>query len=132
MPIVDGSGVDDQEIIKWIVNYCNEKSDPQVQMWRQTIAGISSPGEYPVYFIDQNKNDRVQIAVPAGRADLLQLINGNFSFKHISANGGEGQLSVGDIVTLYTEQTGGTGTDYTVKRIIADNTIQLDSDVDNS
>lgn len=129
VPVVDGSGADDQEIIKWIVNYCNEKSDPQVQMWRQTIAGISSPGEYPVYFIDQDKNVRPAARIPYVRKDFVQLTDGKFSFRHISANGGEGQLSVGDIITIYPTLTGSDGTDYTVKQIVADNTVQLDQEV---
>lgn len=98
-------------------------------MWRQTIAGISSPGEYQVYFIDQNKSSRVAVTSPLSAPNLIQLKDNNFSFRHISDNGGEGQLSVGDIVTVYGASSGGIGTDYTVKKVVADNTVQLSGNV---
>lgn len=120
VPLVDGSGSEDDDIVRAVVDYCNDKSDPEVQMWRQTIAGIDSPATYAIKFVDQTGD--VTVTTQAESEDNYYLVKlpstSNYSFRRLSVNGAEGSIYTGDIVTVG-------GKKSVVKSVVADNVIEV-------
>lgn len=122
VPVVDGSGAEDIAIIQAVVDFNHAKSQPEVQMWRQTYCGIDSVGERSddVKFVGQSS-----AAVTAyinkdedGRYTLVQLGTAGLSFRSLVIDGTEGSLHAGDFIV-------NNGTRYKVKAVLSDTMLKL-------
>lgn len=122
VPVVDGSGEEDIEIIQAVVDFNHAKSQPEVQMWRQTYCGIDSIGERSanVKFAGQgsqsvtayiNKDEE-------GAYTLVQLGTAGLSFRNLVIDGTEGSLHSGDYIV-------NNGTRYKVKTVLSDTMLKL-------
>lgn len=121
VPIIDGTGPFDREIIELVVQHCNEKSQPEVQMWRTAIIGVDQEGEYEVKFYNQGAASVTAYFAPAHSGETpvtLCQLSGDYSFNMLDVNGGQGKLSPGDYIEYQTIR-------YQVKEVLADNLVRL-------
>lgn len=122
VPILDGTGKYDREIIETIVAYIDEKSQPDVQMWRTVLIGVDREGEYEVKFSGQGAASATVYFAPSYQGEspvtLCQISGSDYSFNSVDVNGAEGKMSPGDFIEY-------NGTKYQIKEILADNLARL-------
>lgn len=123
VPVVDGSGEEDIDIIQAVVDFNYDKSQPEVQMWRQTYCGIDAVGEQEVKFVGQGSTGTVAAYVNAddeGLFTLVQLGTAGRSFRSLNIGGTEGSLHSGDFIVNKTS-----GARYKVKSVLSDTMVKL-------
>lgn len=125
VPILDMGGENDDDIVDALTQYCNDKSQPDVQLWRTLMVGADPDGEYVVDFIpalvtgDANEFTFMKKTSTDTKHNYLQLNDRNGrSFRRVSIKGIEGQLAKGDYIKINNNV-------YTIKNVIADNLLEV-------
>lgn len=133
VPLVDGTDAADIDIINAIVDYNETKSQPEVQLWRQTYCGLDNPGEHAVKFFNQTDSVIPNVRPQEdenGKLTLLSLYESRspaysdtFSFRKVIVNGTVASLGEGDFIEV---KVSGVSRRIRIKAILADNLARVD------
>lgn len=123
VPVVDGTGKYDNDIIRAVADFNSDKSQPEVQMWRQSYFGIDLAGTTELSFISASSGT-VSILVSGDAARITSAPAGT-SFRRVNFRGMDDTLRSGDLVTT------NAGT-YTVRNVLSDAIVQFTSTVSSS
>lgn len=131
VPLVDGTDAADIAIINAIVDYNETKSQPEVQLWRQTYCGLDNPGERDVELFGADSQHIPYLAPrqdERGNYTLLQLIpSGDYelSYRKIVVNGAVVSLGEGDYIKA-TDLSGAVTGKIRIKAILSDTLARVD------
>lgn len=132
VPLVDGTDAADIDIINAIVDYNETKSQPEVQLWRQTYCGLDNPGERDVEFFGADSQHRPYLAPrqdEKGNYTLLQLIPAGeheVSYRKIVVNGAVASLGEGDYIKVI-DGTGAVSGKIRIKAILSDTLARVET-----
>lgn len=125
VPVVDGTGKYDREIIRAVADFNNDKSQPEVQMWRQSYFGIDLAGSVELKFISSGTPGPVSLVLTEDVARITAAPAGT-SFRRVNFSGADDTLRSGDTIHC------ANGDVYTVKNVLSDTMVQLTSFVTGS
>ena len=114
----------DPEIMDVVVSFNAKMSQPDVKMWRRTILGIDSPGEYTVTSKDNAGHDLI-VSVSGGI--VTPSASMNIDFTNLGLFKSYTKLGAGDIVEINSKRYTVAGTPTADQLVLTDSSVNITS-----